>query len=114
MPFDDLPVTLAEDRSIAVPPGSVIRTGYVPLHRVRLACRDRMAVGDVDRAYQRQLQLGERQRWPCPRGHWDGEVFVIMDGRHQYVAALMLGLAELLVAWVAPEPCSPRTPFAAQ
>jgi hypothetical protein len=96
------PVTIAEDRSIAVPPGHVIRTGYVPVHKIRLACRDRMAVGDVDRAYQRQLQLGDKQRWPCPRGDWKGKNFILVDGRHAYVSALMLGFEQLLVAWVEP------------
>ena len=59
-----------------------------------------MAMGDLDRAYQRRLQLGEHQPWPCPRGHWEGERFVLVDGRHDYVAALMLGHGHLFVAWV--------------
>ena len=94
------PVLTAEDRSISVPPGAVIQTGYVAIHRVRLGCRARMAVGDVDRAYQRRLQLGDHQPWPCPNGEWDGETFVIHDGRHDYVAALMLGQEYILVAWL--------------
>ncbi len=93
------PVVIAEDRSLAVPPGRTIRTGYVAVEQVRLACRERMAVGDVDRAYQRRLQLGEHQPWPCPRGHWEGDRFVVVDGRHDFVAALMLGLSHVLVAW---------------
>lgn len=94
------PVSTIEDRSIAVPPGYVVQTGYVEIYRIRLACRERMAIGDVDRAYQRQLQLGEHQAWPCPRGHWDGDIYVLVDGRHSYVATLMLGFEHLLVAWV--------------
>jgi hypothetical protein len=93
------PVLLAEDRSLAVAPGATVITGYVSVDVVRLACRARMAVGDVDRAYQRRLQLGDHQPWPCPRGHWEGERFVIVDGRHDFVAALMLGLEYILVAW---------------
>lgn len=93
-------VRLAEDRSMAVPQGASVRTGYVPIHSVVFACRDRMSVGDVDLAYRKRLQLGERQPWPCPRGHWDGDRFVLVDGRHEYVAALMLGFEALLVAWV--------------
>lgn len=97
----DAPVACAEDRSIAVPAGHVVVTGYVAVEDVRLACRDRMAIGDVDRAYQRRLQLADRQPWPCPRGHWDGERFVIVDGRHEFVAALMIGHSHLLFAWTA-------------
>jgi hypothetical protein len=57
------------------------------------------ALGDVDRAFQRVLQLGDSSMWPCPNGHWDGERFVIEDGRHEYIASLMLGRTHLLVAW---------------
>lgn len=89
-----------EDRSISVPPGALVKTGYVKMEQVRLACRDRMAVGDVDRAYQRRIQLNGHQPWPCPRGRWDDGMFVIEDGRHDYVAALMLGCEYILVAWL--------------
>ena len=91
----------AEDRSLSVPPGQIVKTGYVDIANIRMACRDRMSVGDVETAYRRQLQLGPSQRWPCPTGHWDGDTFVIEDGRHQYLAALMIGLTHLLVAWIA-------------
>jgi len=63
-----------------------------------------MSIGDVDRAYQKRLQLGDRQPWPCPRGHWEGDRFVIVDGRHEYVSCLMLGIEWVLVAWVEPAP----------
>lgn len=90
-----------QDRGLIIPAGAVIRTGYVPIHRVMLACRDRMAVGDVEASYRKLLALGEAQPWPCPNGHWaDDGFFVIMDGRHQYVASLMLGIKDLLVAWI--------------
>ena len=99
------PIHLAEDRSLAVPPGRLIRTGYVAVEQIKLGCRARMAVGDVDRAYQRRLQLGDHQPWPCPRGEWEGDPaapgarFVVHDGRHDVVAALMLGQDYVLVAW---------------
>lgn len=94
------PLLLAEDRGFAVPPGATVSTGYVDIHRVRIACRARMAVGDVDRAYQRLLQTAPAQPWPPPTGRWDGETFVLVDGRHAFVAALMIGFDAILVAWV--------------
>ena len=94
------PVATPEDRSIAVPPGRIVRTGYVPTFAVTLANRSRMAVGDIDAAYRRQLCLGDSQRWPCPLGTWDGQRFTIHDGRHAYTAALMLGFEHILVAWL--------------
>lgn len=101
---------MTSDRSLRVPAGCIVLTGYVPVHRVRLGCRDRMAVGDVETAYRKRLQLGAAQEWPPPRGRWENDdtdgarQFVIEDGRHAYVAALMCGLDFLLVAWVEDAP----------
>lgn len=94
-------VATPTDRSLSVPPGKTVQTGYVAVNRVRLGCRDRMGCGDVETAYRRQLALGDHQAWPCPVGQWDGDEFVIHDGRHAYVAALMIGLDHVLVAWIA-------------
>jgi len=90
---------LAEDRSLAVPPGQRVVTGYAHIDQVKFACRARMAIGDVDRAYQQRLQLGDHQPWPCPRGYWEGDRYVVVDGRHSVAAALLLGQEYILVAW---------------
>ncbi|HEX6032897.1 MAG TPA: hypothetical protein VFY83_00635 [Anaerolineales bacterium] len=95
------PVLFAVDRSLSVPAGKIIKTCYVPIHKVQLACRERMSIGDVDRAYQKRLQLGRNQPWPPPVGRWgDDGYFVLTDGRHEYVATLMLGHESILVAWI--------------
>ena len=58
-----------------------------------------MTIGDIRGAYEKRLQLGDHQSWPCPRGHWEGEPrksrFVIVDGRHEYLAAVALGVDRL-------------------
>jgi hypothetical protein len=96
----DEPVWMTIDRSLAVPPGKVVKTGYVRVDKVRLACRERMAIGDVYLAYQKRLQLGDHQPWPCPRGYWNSDQFVIVDGRHEFVANLLIGHDYILVAWI--------------
>jgi hypothetical protein len=96
------PVRLAEDRSMVVPRGHVVKTAYVDMGQIRMACRERMTCADVERAYQRHVQLGDAQMWPCPVGQWRDGAFYITDGRHSYVACLLLGLTHLLVAWLAP------------
>lgn len=93
-------VSLGQDRSISVPPGAIVKTGYVDVFKVRLACRERMAVGDVDRAFQRRLQAAPNQPYPSPVGHWEDDVFIIHDGRHDWVAAVMIGQSHILVAWL--------------
>lgn len=95
------PIKTYEDRSMAVPAGKVVLTGYVPIDKVRMACRDRMAVGDLAAAYQKILCMGDGQRWPPPVGFWESAGFVITDGRHEYIASLMIGRERLLVAWIA-------------
>lgn len=94
------PLRIAEDRGIVVPSGGRVLTEYIPIFTVILACRDRMAVGDVERAMQRRMSCSPDQPWPCPVGEWRGDRFAIFDGRHEYVAALMLGVEHLLVAWI--------------
>lgn len=97
------PLFIAQDRSIAVPPGAVVKSGYVDVFKVRLACRERMAMGDIAAAYQKRLQTGSNQPWPCPTGQWDGETFILSDGRHEWMACVALGLTHLLVAWLEKE-----------
>lgn len=89
-----------EDRHLRVPAGAIVKTGYAPIHKIKMACRARMAVGDVDRAYQKRLQLGSDQSWPPPYGEWEGDTFVVIDGRHEYISCLMLGVEYLFVAWI--------------
>jgi hypothetical protein len=96
------PLTLIVDRGMSVAPGKKVATGYVHVENISLACRERMSIGDVNSAYQKRLQLGDHQPWPCPRGYWSDMRFVIEDGRHEYVAALMLGQTHILVAWEEP------------
>lgn len=86
---------------MVVPSGKVVKTGYVAIGDVLLACHDRMSIGDVSTAMQRRMSCAPDQPWPCPVGEWQGERFAIFDGRHEYVAALMLGCDFILVAWIA-------------
>lgn len=93
-------LSIAEDRSMFVPSGATVKTAYVAVEAIVLACKDRMAIGDVERAMQRLMSAAPGQPWPCPVGEWRGDRFVISDGRHAAVAALMLGHTHLLVAWI--------------
>jgi hypothetical protein len=94
-----------QERSLLVKPGQIVRTKYADIFSIRHASRERMASGDVDRAYQKMLQLGENSAWPCPRGYWaDTATFVVVDGRHEHVASMMLGRTHILVAWVEDQP----------
>jgi hypothetical protein len=89
----------------AVPAGHVVRTGYVPIHDVVCLARTghQLLPAEVERAYRRQLELDDQQAWPPPTGYWrQDHRFVLTDGRNRFVAALMLGIEHLLVAWLVP------------
>ena len=89
----------------SIPPGHVVRTGYVQIHDVVCHARvgHQLLPAEVERAYRRQLELGEEQAWPPPTGYWrDDHRFVLTDGRNRFVACLMLGVEYLLVAWLVP------------
>lgn len=94
------PVSIAGDRTIRVPSGAIVRTNYVDVFKVKLACRERMAVGDVGAAYQKVLQLGDHEQFPCPVGYWEEDTFVLQDGRHHWIASIMLGKTHILVSWI--------------
>lgn len=90
---------------LSVPPGHTVHVEYVTTHDVVCHARygHQLYPAEVERAYRRQLELADHQAWPPPTGYWrDDGRFVLTDGRNRYVAALMLGLEHLLVAWLAP------------
>jgi hypothetical protein len=89
----------------AVPPGHAVRTGYVPIHEVVCHVRvgHQLLPAEVERAYRRQLELGDQQPWPPPTGYWRHDRrFVLTDGRNRFLASLMLSLEHLLVAPLVP------------
>lgn len=101
------------DRHKIVPPGQIIVTGYISVWDIEFACRDRMAVGDVDTAFRRILQLGQDSMWPCPNGYWqtlgpNRRKFIIEDGRHEFIASLMMGRTYMLCAWFEDEKPKPK------
>jgi hypothetical protein len=88
-----------------VPPGHVVLTGYVQVEDVvcLVQLASQLNPAAVERAYREQLAEGASQAWPPPSGYWreDGR-FVLTDGRHRFVAALMLGMRHLFVCWLRP------------
>jgi hypothetical protein len=105
----------AQDRSIAVSPGHTVSTRWIDIDDARLGNRARIAVGDIDAAYRKLLCIGDRAPWPCIVGEWTTTTnpphtnapttdaparFTILDGRHEYIASLMMGRTKLFVAWL--------------
>ena len=88
-----------------VPAGHTVATAYVDIDRMICLAgpASQLHPAEVERAYRRQLALADGQAWPPPTGYWrhDGR-FVLTDGRNRYVAALMLGIRHLFVAWLCP------------
>ena len=89
-------VRVAEDRSLVVRPDQTVSVEWVPIDRCTLT--GQMSPEAVEKKYRKLLQHGDSACWPPLLGHWQGETMVIDDGRHEYVASLMLGRREVLVA----------------
>jgi len=43
----------------------------------------------VEKKFRRLLNIGDCAPWPPIVGHWENGRFVVCDGRHDYLAALM-------------------------
>ena len=88
-----------------VPVGHTVDTAYVDIHQVvcLVGPGSQLHPAEVERAYRCQLGLADGQTWPPPTGYWEDDGrFVLTDGRNRYVAALMLGIRYLFVAWLCP------------
>lgn len=94
---------IAEERSLAVQPNQYVKTAWIDVNVAKLGNRDRMSPEAVEKKYRKILQQGDAAAWPPIVGHWDGDRFVVCDGRHEYLASLMLGREKLFVAWLETE-----------
>lgn len=93
-------VWTAEDRTLSVRPDQVVQTAWVDIDLCRLGNRARMAPEAVEKKFQRLLCQGENAPWPPVVGQWEGERFTVLDGRHEFLASLMLGRTRLFVCWL--------------
>jgi hypothetical protein len=93
-------VMVAEDRSMCVQPDQIVRTAWIEIDLCKLGCRVPMSPEAVEKKFRRLLNLGDAAPWPPIVGHWEGERFLVDDGRHDYLAALMLGRERLFVCWL--------------
>jgi hypothetical protein len=91
---------MIEDRSFLVRPDQTVKVAWVEIDRCRLGSRVRMSPEAVEKKYRQLLCQGDCAHWPPPNGVWDGSVFTIHDGRHEYLAALMSGQDKILVCWL--------------
>ena len=89
-----------EDRQMVVQPHQRVQTAWVHVDMCQLGSRVRMDCAAIERAYRRLLHLDQGQVWPPVVGHWEGERFVVDDGRHEYLAVLALGRTRVFVAWL--------------
>jgi hypothetical protein len=93
-------VRVAEDRSLAVHPGQIVRTSWVDIDLCRLGNRAQMSPEAVEKKFRRLLNLGDCAPWPPVVGLWEGDRFTVCDGRHDYLASLMIGRDKLFVCWL--------------
>lgn len=95
------PAWVAEDRTLRVEPSQVVESMWIDVDLCVLGNRARMSLEAVEAKFRRLICQGEAAVWPPITGFWreDGR-FAVCDGRHELVAALLAGRAQVLVAWV--------------
>jgi hypothetical protein len=96
----NMTVMVAEDRSMCVQPHQVVRTAWVDIDLCKLGFRLPMSPEAVEKKFRKLLNIGNCAPWPPIVGHWEGERFLVDDGRHDYLAALMMGRDKLFVCWL--------------
>lgn len=89
---------------MCVQPHQVVRTAWVDIDLCRLSFRLPMSPEAVEKKYRRLLNLGDGAPWPPVVGHWENGRFVVCDGRHDYLAALMIGREKQFVCWLETPP----------
>lgn len=88
---------------MVIPEGHKIVTGFVPTNDVVFPLDGGpMAVAAVEEKVRRFTSIRGGQSYPVPVGRWRDGRFHLEDGRHTYIASLMLGRKTMLVAWVEP------------
>lgn len=88
------------DRSLRITPSEVVHTAWIGIDLCVLGNRSRMSPEAVEKKYRRLLCLGDDAPWPPINGAWENDRFVVHDGRHEFIASLMLGRSRVFVAWV--------------
>jgi hypothetical protein len=96
----NMTVMVAEDHSMCVQPHQVVRTAWVDTDLCKLGFRLPMSPEAVEKKFRKLLNIGDCSPWPPIVGHWEGERFIVDDGRHDYLAALMMGRDKLFVCWL--------------
>jgi len=83
-----------EDRSMCVQPHQVVRTAWVDIDLCRLSFRLPMSPEAVERNIV-ACSISGSGPWSPVVGHWGDGRFVVCDGRHDYLAALMIACDKL-------------------
>lgn len=92
-------VTVAMDRSLYVKRNQLVKTAQIDIDCCKLGSRVGMSPEAVEKKYRKLLCQGDDAACQPPIiGHWEGDRFIVQDGRHQYLATLMLGRDQIFVA----------------
>jgi hypothetical protein len=89
---------------VIIPAGHILKSGYVNTSEIVFPHHhaDPMAVAAVEDKVRQYTSIKEGSAYPLPIIEWIDGKPVLKDGRHRYIASLMLGRKTMLVAWVEP------------
>lgn len=85
-----------------VPPGYVVRYGYVRFGQVDFANHSGLYKPAIDRHIETLVAgaAGGGQPMNAPSGFWRDGAFIITHGRHRFLAAVIVGFEHILIRWL--------------
>lgn len=82
-----------------VPGNSILKYGYAKHGKIRFSHYGGVYLPAIQDYITKFRDWAGDQPMECSSGYWDGDTFVIENGRHRYIALLILGHQEFLVRW---------------
>lgn len=88
-------------QAVIVPAGHIVVSGHVRTKEIVFPdhCAP-MAIASVKEKIDQFTHIKTGEAYPLPLGAWQDGRFHLWDGRHRYIAALMLARETMLVAWI--------------
>lgn len=84
---------------VLIPAGYLPVYEYVPLDRIRVASPGQLHLPTIEEKHKAVVNSGGAQLHVAPFGDWEGDTFVVRDGRHALEALRIAGFSQHILVW---------------